>query len=147
MSNHEPSPSPAGTTPWPGLMPTSPQQAEGMRIDPMPSLPCATGTMPAETAAAAPPDEPPGVCAGCQGLRVMPKVESVAPKVHSSGTRVRPTTTAPARRSLRTISASNSRGFGSLPALPIRIGSPLTGTLSLMAIGTPASGSENLSAR
>ena len=77
-------------------MPTSPQQAAGMRIEPMPSLPCATGTMPAATAAADPPDEPPGVRAGSHGLRVMPKVESVVPKTHSSGTRVMPTTTAPA---------------------------------------------------
>jgi hypothetical protein len=74
------------------------------------------------------------------GLRVMPNVESVAPNTHSSGTRVRPTTTAPAPRSRRTISWSDSCAVGSLPALPIRIGSPVTGTLSLIAIGTPASG-------
>ena len=96
MSNHEPLPRSAGTTPSPGLMPTRPQHAAGMRIEPMPSLPCATATMPAATAAAAPPDEPPGVRSRSHGLRVMPKVESVAPKTHSSGTRVSPTTTAPA---------------------------------------------------
>ena len=44
-----------------GLRPTRPQQAAGMRIEPPPSLPCATGTMPAATAAAEPPEEPPGV--------------------------------------------------------------------------------------
>ena len=79
-------------------MPTSPQHAAGMRTLPMPSLPWATGTIPAATAAADPPLEPPGVRARSQGLRVMPCTESVAPKTHSSGTRVSPTTTPPAAR-------------------------------------------------
>ena len=43
-----------------GLRPTSPQQAAGMRIEPPPSLPWASGTIPAATAAAEPPEEPPG---------------------------------------------------------------------------------------
>ena len=43
-----------------------------MRIEPPPSLPCATGTMPAATAAAAPPEEPPGVRSRSHGLRVGP---------------------------------------------------------------------------
>jgi hypothetical protein len=42
-----------------GLCPTSPQKAAGMRIEPAPSLPTATGIMPAATAAAEPPEEPP----------------------------------------------------------------------------------------
>ena len=41
-----------------------------MRIEPPPSLACAIGTMPAATAAAEPPDEPPGVRDGSHGLRV-----------------------------------------------------------------------------
>ena len=122
-------------------MPTSPQQAAGMRIDPIPSLPCATGTMPAATLAALPPDEPPGVRARSHGLWVTPNTESVAPKTHSSGTRVSPTTTAPAARSRRTTSWSDVCGVGSVAAEPMRIGSPATGTLSLTAMGTPASGS------
>ena len=44
-----------------GLSPTSPQHAAGIRIEPPPSSALATGTMPAATAAADPPDEPPGV--------------------------------------------------------------------------------------
>ena len=79
-------------------MPTRPQQAAGMRTLPMPSLPWATGTIPAATAAADPPLDPPGVRARSQGLRVMPCTESVAPKTQSSGTRVSPTTTPPAAR-------------------------------------------------
>mgnify|MGYP000272846267 CR=1 FL=1 len=43
------------------FMPTRPQLAAGMRIEPPPSLAWAAGRMPAATAAAAPPDDPPGV--------------------------------------------------------------------------------------
>ena len=60
--------------------------------------------MPAATAAALPPDEPPGVRAVSHGLRVMASASSVVGKMHSSGTRVSPTTIAPAPRSLRTTS-------------------------------------------
>ena len=52
-----------------GLSPNRPQQDAGMRIEPPPSVACATGSMPATTAAAAPPDEPPGECSRFQGLR------------------------------------------------------------------------------
>ncbi len=51
---------PEGVSPRPGFKPTSPQLAAGMRIDPPPSLAPAHGTIPAATAAADPPDEPPG---------------------------------------------------------------------------------------
>ena len=44
-----------------GLSPTIPQQLAGIRIEPPPSEPCATGTSPAETAAPAPPLEPPAI--------------------------------------------------------------------------------------
>ena len=40
-----------------------------MRSEPPPSLPCATGTRPAATAAAAPPLEPPAVQSSAHGLR------------------------------------------------------------------------------
>ena len=53
-------------------MPNSPQHDAGMRIEPPPSEPCASGIAPAATAAAAPPDEPPGVCSGLHGLRHAP---------------------------------------------------------------------------
>ena len=59
-----------------GFSPTSPQQAAGIRIEPPPSLPWATGTRPAATAAAAPPEEPPGVRSRSQGLRVGPKIRA-----------------------------------------------------------------------
>src|SRR5690606_41548980 len=51
------------------LSPTSPHAEAGMRIEPPPSLPCATGTTPAATAAAAPPLEPPAAPDNPHGVR------------------------------------------------------------------------------
>ena len=50
------------------LSPTRPQHAAGMRIDPPPSLACANGSMPDATAAADPPEDPPGVRERSHGL-------------------------------------------------------------------------------
>ncbi len=92
-----------------GLRPTSPQHAAGMRIEPPPSLPCASGTMPDATAAAAPPDEPPGVLSVSHGLRAGPKRrDSVTGTIPNSGRFVFPTSTKPASRSRRTTNASRS---------------------------------------
>jgi hypothetical protein len=55
-----------------GFSPTRPQQAAGARIDPKPSLACATGTMRAPVAAAAPPLDPPEIRVGSQGFLVGP---------------------------------------------------------------------------
>ena len=44
-----------------------------MRMEPPPSLPWASGTTPAATAAAEPPLEAPGASDGSQGLRAAPK--------------------------------------------------------------------------
>src|ERR1700732_2155207 len=55
------------TRPRDGLSPNRPHCAAGMRIEPPPSVACATGRMPAETAAAAPPEEPPGEHSRFQG--------------------------------------------------------------------------------
>ena len=44
-----------------GFSPTMPQQLAGIRIEPPPSEPCATGTSPADTADAAPPLDPPAI--------------------------------------------------------------------------------------
>ena len=63
---------PAGVRARVGFRPKRPQQEAGMRIEPPPSLACASGTIPAATAAAAPPLEPPGVSAGSQGFLVGP---------------------------------------------------------------------------
>src|SRR6202000_2451469 len=55
-----------------GFNPNTPDADAGIRIEPPPSLACASGTMRAATAAPAPPDEPPGECSRFQGLRVGP---------------------------------------------------------------------------
>jgi hypothetical protein len=58
--------------PLEALSPTRPQHAAGIRSDPPPSLPWARGTAPAATAAADPPEDPPGVSEVSHGLRVGP---------------------------------------------------------------------------
>src|SRR6266511_2020335 len=87
------------TRPRVGLSPTSPHSLAGIRIDPPPSLACATGTMPLATAAADPPDDPPVEWSGFHGLRAGGKLfASVVTVVPNSGTFVRPRGTKPAAR-------------------------------------------------
>ena len=54
-------------------MPQMPVNAAGCRIEPPVSVPVAPGTRRAATAAAEPPELPPGTQSGCQGLRTGPK--------------------------------------------------------------------------
>src|SRR6185295_48005 len=83
-----------------GFKPTRPQLDAGIRLEPPPSLACAAGTMPAATAAAAPPLDPPGEYWGFHGLCVGPKVSgSVVGRRPSSGVFVRPRKHRPAARS------------------------------------------------
>ena len=123
------------------MRPTSPQQAAGIRIEPPPSLPWAIGTMPAATAAAAPPDEPPGVRSVSQGLRVGPKRRgSVTGRIPNSGMLVLPTSTKPASRRRRTTKESCCGTKSPNRSEPIVNGMPATAAVSLIAIGTPANG-------
>ena len=55
-----------------GLYPTTPQKAAGRITEPLVWVPTAPGRNPMATAAAEPLDDPPGVWAGFQGLRVFP---------------------------------------------------------------------------
>ena len=97
--------------PWLGFMPTRPQNAAGMRVDPPPSLAVAIGTRPAATAAADPPLEPPGVRFWPHGLRVTPHaLVLVKLRVPNSGAAVLPTGTAPAARSRATWTESSATG-------------------------------------
>ena len=61
-----------GMRPRLGFSPTIPQNDAGMRTDPPMSVPSASATQPVATATAEPPDEPPQVLDGSQGLRVSP---------------------------------------------------------------------------
>ena len=78
-------------------MPTTPHRAAGWRIEPPVSEPRASGANPAATAAAEPPEEPPGTRSGSCGLRVAPKADvSVDEPMANSSMLVLPITTAPA---------------------------------------------------
>jgi hypothetical protein len=63
------------TVPYVGRRPTTPQSEAGCLTEPPVSVPRAQGARPAATAAAEPPDEPPGTRSGSHGLRVGPKAE------------------------------------------------------------------------
>src|SRR5687768_3312202 len=131
----------AGTRPKDALMPNSPVNAQGMRIEPPPSVPTASGPIPEATAAAAPPEEPPGVFALFQGLRVMPVSGlSHTPFQPNSGVVVLPSNTAPCSRSRAVAGASSFHGpFGSMVFEPRNVGQPFVRMMSLIDTGTPSS--------
>src|SRR5215217_3921103 len=119
-----------------GLMPNSPQHEAGMRIEPPPSDPCASGSTPAATCAAAPPLEPPGVRSGFHGLRQAPlSSDSVTAVEPNSGVFVFPTTTNPAPFSRRTSAASAPGTFCAKGRDEYVVGNPATSVRSLIAIG------------
>ncbi len=112
-----------------------------MRIEPPASVPTASGQMPANTAAALPPLDPPGVRSRSHGLRVTPvNGESVTPFQPNSGVVVLPNKTAPASRSRAGTGASSSQAwFGSIVREPKSRGQPRVRSVSLTATGTPSS--------
>jgi hypothetical protein len=59
-AGQSPKPGILGISPNVGLRPVVPQNADGMRIDPPPSVPIASGTMPLADAAASPLGPPAG---------------------------------------------------------------------------------------
>ena len=73
------------TDPCVGLSPVTPQNDDGMRMDPPVSEPIAIATTPAATAAPDPPDEPPVIRSRSHGLRVAPwdEMRFVAPQASS----------------------------------------------------------------
>jgi hypothetical protein len=81
--------------------------AAGMRSEPPVSEPVQTGSMSVASATAEPPDEPPGLSMGLNGLPVAPHtgLRLLAP-APNSGTLVLPTTTAPAARTRPTMTLS-----------------------------------------
>ena len=128
------------TRPRCGLSPKSPHIADGMRIDPPPSPPIATGTMPEATAAAVPPLEPPGLRVGSHGLRVSPRGRS-----RCRGARRTPASRScrrrPRRRPAGGPTSSASAAAGVVLACAAEGGhAPSTSISSLIATGTPCSG-------
>src|SRR5215217_5089331 len=124
-----------------GLMPNSPQHDAGMRIEPPPSEPCASGSTPAATCAAAPPLEPPGVRSRFHGLRQAPlRMDSVTAVDPNSGVFDLPTTTNPAAFRRRTSAASACGTFRASGRDEYVVGTPATSVRSLIASGTPRNG-------
>ena len=96
-----------GTTPNDGLCPKTPQNADGTRTDPPMSVPISKLVMPHATAAAAPPDDPPGTRPTSHGLLVVPNISlNVWKSPDHSGTLVLPNTMAPAFLTAATTGAS-----------------------------------------
>ncbi len=84
-------------------MPTIPHSAAGWRIEPPVSVPSAHGARPAATAAALPPEEPPGTRPRSHGLSVAPNAEfSVEEPIANSSWLVLASSVAPASRSRAT---------------------------------------------
>src|SRR5947207_3071387 len=123
-----------GIRPWVGLKPYTPQNAAGLIVEPAVWLPSASGTMLAPTAAAEPLEEPPGVCSGFHGLRVLP-----GEKYAHSVVTVLPRITAPAARSILTTTASSRGVRPACSAQPFSVGMSPVSMMSLIPTGTPCS--------
>src|SRR2546430_1879065 len=97
------------SSPTVGFRPTSPQTADGIRIDPPVSVPMDAKHIPSATDAADPPDEPPGDRLASIGWRAGPYADSslVVPKANSWRF-VLPMNTAPASRRRAIDDASRS---------------------------------------
>ena len=126
------------TRPRVGLMVYVPQKFDGIRREPPPSPPVATGARYAATAAAAPPLDPPGVRSVSQGfLPVMPREFSHVPTKPSSEQFVLPSMMPPSRR-MRSRNAAWFWGTWSLKMMePLVVRMPPVIWLSLMGMGRP----------
>ena len=117
-----------------------PQKLAGIRSDPPPSLPVATGHRYAATAAAAPPLDPPGVRSVSHGLCPrIPREFSHVPTMPNSGTLVFPSITAPAFKTLSTKAAFRSGTRFSYTTDPMVVRTPAVIWVSLTGTGRPCS--------
>src|SRR4029453_2763510 len=116
-----------------------PHNEAGCRTEPPVSEPSATGTIPAATAAAEPPDDPPGTRDVSQGFLTGPNAEfSFEEPIANSSQFVLPMITAPASLNLSIAVALYGGWYGPRMRDPQEVCSPFTQMLSLIAIGTPA---------
>src|SRR5689334_3180064 len=121
-------------------MPVVPVSAAGWRIEPPVSVPSAPGTRPAATAAAEPPDEPPGTRVGSHGFFTGPYAEfSFDEPIANSSIDSLPTRIAPASFSFRDGVPSYGGTQPSRIFEPAVVSRPLVTNRSLSATGTPAS--------
>src|SRR6185312_10542775 len=121
-------------------MPTVPVTCAGWRIEPPVSVPSASGASKAATAAAEPPEEPPGTLVRSQGLRDGPYPEfSVEEPIANSSMFALPMRTASAPRS-RWVTVDSYGGTQPSRIFdPHVVGIPMVVNRSLTATGTPAS--------
>src|SRR5512146_2984075 len=109
-----------------------PQYAAGCRTEPPVSEPSAMRAIPAATAAAEPPDEPPGTRVRSCGLRAGPyALFSVEEPMANSSQLVLATSTAPASRRRVTTVASYGLTYPSRMRDPHVVGRPSVAMLSL----------------
>src|SRR4029077_28030 len=122
-------------------MPTIPHSDAGWRIEPPVSVPSAHGASPAATAAALPPEEPPGTRSRSHGLRTAPNAEfSFEDPIANSSWLVFPSSLAPAPVTRETTVAVYGGSYPSRIRDPAWLGTPSVQNRSLTAIGTPLSG-------
>ena len=134
---------PFGMRPYVAFRPNRPLKAAGPRMEPPPSLPVAIGRRPPATAAAVPPDDPPGVRSRFQGLRVVPcnsvEVQLMPP---NSGAAVCAASTAPvARRRDNDVSSWSDTRSRKMTEASV-CGHPSTFSSSFTPKGTPPKGRE-----
>src|SRR6202035_145902 len=121
-------------------MPTIPHSAAGWRIEPPVSVPSAHGASPAPTAAALPPEEPPGTRSRSHGLRTGPKAEfSFEDPIANSSWLVLASRLAPAPVRRETTVAVYGGRYLSRIREPAWLGTPSVQKRSLTASGNPAS--------
>src|SRR5690606_9130768 len=134
--------------PYVGLMPVMPESAAGWRIEPPVSVPVAAGASRPATAAAEPPDEPPGTRVRSHGFFTGPyQLVSFDDPIANSSLFVLPSMTTPASFSRWTSVASYGDTKLSSIREPHDVFTPAVQKMSLCAIGTPVSGPAVPSAR
>ena len=130
----------ASMLPSAGLKPTTPHSAAGMRIEPPVSVPIAHSHIPAATATADPPDDPPGHPARVVRIQNRPVMRVHAGHAESELVKVGLThddaALGPDRRDHRRILARPARSGRMTP--PAVVTMPATSTRSLTATTVPA---------
>src|SRR2546421_3354888 len=118
-----------------------PHSDAGWRIDPPVSVPIAHGASPAATAAADPPDDPPGTRSRSHGLRTGPNPEfSFDEPIANSSMFVLPRIGAPAPTSFSTAVAVYGGRYPASIREAAVLGTSSTQKRSFTASGTPPSG-------
>src|SRR5574343_2001168 len=130
------------TVPYDGLRPVRPHSAAGWRMEPPVSVPVAIGARRAATAAAEPPEEPPGTRLRSQGFFTGPKYEvSLDDPMANSSMLVLPSETRPASECILRITVA-SYGETKLASIfePQVVVQPSAQKMSFWATGMPVSG-------